>query len=126
MISDDLEMWLTHEGDKIIRMISSRGIESLNSIERLVYEIWVFDTEWRNGGVSQYFCNRGLNRWNILLEYALPTLKSFAPVEETVRNIIGAAKDPYLAIIESDINIDIFYDNHREQLIEELQLLYIK
>lgn len=47
-----LESWLTNVGDTIVRKAAASGVESLTTRERLIYELWRFDTEQRNGGVA--------------------------------------------------------------------------
>ena len=77
MLSWDLEDWLTEEGDKVVTKEAALGLGSLTSRERLIYEVWLFDTETRNGGVSQYFCNRGIAQWDELKKAARGMLPSF-------------------------------------------------
>lgn len=56
----DLDDWLTEAGDRVVHKMAAGRPEALRPMERLVYEVWLFDTETRNGGASQYFCNRGM------------------------------------------------------------------
>ena len=48
----DLEDWLTEIGDRVVRKMAASGPETLTPQERLIYEVWIFDTETRNCGVS--------------------------------------------------------------------------
>ena len=72
------ENWLTHEGGRIVRKVAAKGPDPLDERERLVYEVWLFDTEQRNGGVSQYFCNRSLDQWQTLGDLASRFLPTFS------------------------------------------------
>ncbi|MBA2238296.1 MAG: hypothetical protein H0W24_06300, partial [Lysobacter sp.] len=50
MLPWDLEDWLTDEGDNVVRKAAAaKGESALNEPERLLYELWLFDTEQRNG-----------------------------------------------------------------------------
>lgn len=61
MLSSFLEDWLTDAGDRVVRKLAA-GVGALSSEERLVFEVWLLDTEARNGGLSQYFANHGLGQ----------------------------------------------------------------
>src|SRR5579862_5699645 len=111
MLPSNLEDWLTEQGDKIVREAAENGFEVLTSPERLLYELWLFDTEQRNGGVSQYFCNRSINQWDSLCELARFLLPSFAPFAAEVNQIVARSADPYQAIISSAINLDAHYED---------------
>lgn len=119
-----LEDWLTKEGNRIIRKITEQDLGSLSDAERLLYEIWLLDTEQRNGGVSQYFCNRGLAQWNSLSRLATATLASFASFATHVDKVVGTASDPYQAVTDSEVDLDGWYDKYRFSLIEELKATY--
>ena len=41
----DLEAWLTDVGDQIVCERASEGENALSAQERLIYEIWLLDTE---------------------------------------------------------------------------------
>jgi len=118
----ELENWLTVEGDKIVRKAAANGLNVLDARERLIYEMWLFDTEQRNGGVSQYFCNRGLKQWNTLSIIASPALPSFVSFATLVNQVVGRSTDPYHTIINSDANLDAHYDKHRVRLLTELKV----
>jgi hypothetical protein len=122
MLPWDLEDWLTDEGDKVVRKAASGSGEStLDDRERLLYELWLFDTEQRNGGVSQYFCNRGLERWATLSRLAAPALPSFASFAVKVNEVVGRSTDPYQAVIDSGVDLDGWYDEHQTRLVGELR-----
>lgn len=63
MLPLDLEDWLTEVGNQIVYKMASGGEAALTEKEKLVHEIWLLDTETRNGGLSQYFANWGLKQW---------------------------------------------------------------
>ena len=119
----ELENWLTDEGDRIVRKVAAapNGVNALDTRERLIYEIWLFDTEQRNGGVSQYFCNRGLDQWDALSDIASPVLASFAPFAAVVNRIVGRSAEPYKVVIESRIDLDAHYNEYQSQLLAELK-----
>lgn len=95
MLPWDLEDWLTDEGDKVVRKAAAANGEStLDDRERLLYEVWLLDTEQRNGGISQYFCNHGLAQWDTLSQLAIPTLASFASFAEKINAVVGRSTDP--------------------------------
>ena len=97
MLSWDLEDWLTEEGDRVVRKAAvANSVDALDARDRLLYEIWLFDTEQRNGGVSQYFGNRGLEQWDMLTRLAMPTLLSFSSFAARVNEVVGRSHDPYL------------------------------
>ncbi len=122
MLSWDLEDWLTEEGDKVVRKAASaNSIDALDARERLLYEMWVFDTEQRNGGVSQYFFNRGLEPWDTLSQLAMPALLAFSSFAAKVNEVVGRSHDPYHAIINAVVDLDAWYGQYRVRLVTELQ-----
>ncbi len=121
MLPGYLEDWLTDEGDKIVGKASLSGSPSLSPREQLLYEVWLFDTEQRNGGISQYFCNRTLNQWRSLCDLAELLLPHFAQVASQVNQVIGGRSDPYDAVIHSDINLDAMYAASKVRLITALK-----
>ena len=46
----DNENWIIEAGDAVIQKKASDGIESLSSVERLIYCLWVADYGMRNAG----------------------------------------------------------------------------
>jgi len=91
--------------------------------ERLIYEVWLLDTEWRNGGLSQYFGNHGIANWKALSKVATPKLASFKPFAKVVNQVIGKSKDPYEATLKSASQLDEHYFNIQTRLITELKTL---
>jgi hypothetical protein len=117
----DLEDWLTEIGDRIVRKAASIGTGSLSERERLVYEFWVFDTEQRNGGVSQYFCNRGLQQWKVLLYYASLYLDSFMPFATEVNRVVHSSPDAYKAVLNRGSHLDAQYEESCTRFVEKLK-----
>jgi hypothetical protein len=116
-----LEHWLTKAGDRVVRKAASAGSEAaLDDGERLLYEYWLFDTEQRNGGISQYFCNRGLDQWDTLSRFAVPTLPTFPAFAAVVNGVVGRSSDPYEAVIDSSVDLDAEYERWHDQLVTEL------
>ncbi len=113
------ENWLTEKGDQVVRKNAAR-IEILSNRERLLYEVWILDTEQRNGGVSQYFANRGIEQWKSLLNFALPSLSSFSQFANAVNQVVVDSSDPYQEVLRSKIDLDALYDDIRTTLVKEL------
>jgi hypothetical protein len=77
----DLEDWFTSAGDRVMRKRATSGEASLSKEEKLIYELWLLDTEVRRGGLSQYFASRGLEEWEhcvALVSGAVPSFARFA------------------------------------------------
>ena len=93
--------------------------------ERLIYEVWVFETGIRNGGVSQFSGNRGIERWERLRAaceaQAMPTLKQFIG---EVDQILVAGVDPYAAALHVSPPIEEWYWSvHQAKIVMELRRL---
>lgn len=122
MLPWNLEDWLTEVGDRVVRKVAAaNSVDVLGESERLLYEFWLFDTEQRNGGVSQYFGNRGLKQWDELTRCATPRLPSFPEFAAIVNEAVGRARDPYQAILNSTIDLDASYGQHQLLLVRELR-----
>jgi len=122
MLSRELEDWLTEIGDQIVQKKAARGYAALSSREQVVYEVWLFDTETRNGGVSQYFCNRGLERWSALVGlariFALPRLLESV---EKVNAVVGDSDDPYRTVLEANVKLDTAFEQRQTEIVAELR-----
>jgi hypothetical protein len=120
MLANDLNDWLTEVGGA---MVDKRADgHSLTPMEQMVYEIWALDTQARNGGLSQYFCNYGLERWRGCIAAASSVgLTSFAPFADKVGALIAGSSDPYEALIEHGHEGDEIYDNHSSHIVRELR-----
>ena len=122
MLPLDLEDWLTEEGGNVVeRAAAVNSPDALTARHRLLYEFWLFDTEQRNGGVSQYFCNRGLEQWDTLSRLAAPAIPSFQRFASKVNEVVGRSGDPYWAIIQSDVDLDAWYARNQVELVTELR-----
>jgi hypothetical protein len=122
-LSWDLEDWLTAAGDRVVNKMAALGPEALDQTEQLVYEVWVFDTETRNGGVSQYFGNRGLVRWDSLRaasqNHPMPNLKKFIA---EVDQILEGARDPYATALKVSPPIEErYWLAYQASIVEELR-----
>lgn len=123
MLSLVLEDWLTDVGDGIVRKLAA-GNGKLSSAERLVYELWLLDTEARNGGLSQYFANHDLQQWQSCIAVcAGASLQSFVPFAEAVSDIIAGAADSYDAINASERAGDDLWYAHKAQVVGELHAI---
>jgi hypothetical protein len=80
-----LEDWLTDVGAQIVEKEAAFGHSSLSKQEQLILAIWLLDTEARNGGLSQYFANHGVEQWKKCVTLASPdVIPSFIPFAEAV------------------------------------------
>lgn len=122
MLPLDLEDWLTDEGDKVVRKAAAANSRDvLTPRERLLYEFWLFDTEQRNGGVSQYFGNRRRAHWDVLSRLAAPALASFPSFAAKINAVIDGSDDPYESVVGSGVDLDAWYEEHQLRLVTELQ-----
>lgn len=106
----DLENWITDVGaDVLDKRCEAPAL--LSPIEELVYEIWLLDTEARNGGLSQYFGNHGLEQWRRCVDSAASQgLVTFAPFVRSVDLLIAGSADPYRTLVSGDHdNEDLWY-----------------
>jgi len=123
MLPRDLEDWLTEEGGRIVeKAVKMGGEDRLDERERLLHEVWLLDTEQRNGGLSQYFCNWGLERWRTLARLAAPALPSFARFTAKIDAVVQESSDPYEAILACGVSLDGWYEEWQTQLVPELRV----
>jgi Domain of unknown function (DUF4375) len=118
----DLEDWLTDVGDQVVHKEASQGEAALTVREKLIYEIWLLDTEVRNGGISQYFANRGMKQWEqcTALATAWP-LPSFSPFARRVSDMLIGNADPYLALIAREAEANELYYAYQIPIVTELR-----
>ncbi len=96
--------------------------QSLSPMEQVVYEIWALDTQARNGGLSQYFCNYGLERWCGCIASAIAVgLTSFGPFAQQVGTLIAGTRDPYKALIKKGSAGDEIYAAHSSHIVRKLR-----
>lgn len=120
MLPRDLEEWLTEEGDRVVRM-HIQNVE-LSPRDRLIYEIWLLDTESRNGGLSQYFANRGIDQWrNCVAAASSGATPSFIPFASEVAAMIGGGDDPYQALVKLGRGAEETWDKYNEAVVSELR-----
>lgn len=118
MLPQDLEDWLTDAGDIVVR----KPDDSRTEQERLIYEIWLLDTETRNGGVAQYFGNRGTEQWEACIAVtARGAVPSFAAFAGQITRMIAGAADPYEALIELGSAPDDAWDRVKVAVVSELK-----
>lgn len=121
-LPDDLEDWLTNEGARVVTQMADSDGTPISEFDRAIYEIWVLDTETRNGGVSQYFDNRGLSQWQSLAQAAaalhLPSLREFISAANIV---IEGTADPYDAVLCSDPDLEDIYKRLQTAIVTELR-----
>jgi len=114
-----LEDWLTDAGHRVVTKLAMRPGVLLSDRESLIYHIWLLDTEARNGGLSQYFCNAGIEQWNACVALASRSLPSFLAFAEHVATLLKQSPDPYLAILNADGD-GLWYD-YQEMIVSELR-----
>lgn len=85
------EDWLLDAGEETEHKCMARGVDALTPAERLLREVWILDMETRNGGVSQYFCNHGVERWQQLQEAWLSSsaVPSLRPIIDAINGLIA-------------------------------------
>ena len=122
MLPFDLEDWLTEVGDQIVRKMASEGEAALTEREKLIYEIWLLDTETRNGGLSQYFANRGAKQWEHCRNRATTwPIPSFWPFADRVSELLRGNPDPYLAIAAREAEANELYYAHQTAIVAGLR-----
>ncbi|MHB1557375.1 MAG: DMP19 family protein [Isosphaeraceae bacterium] len=118
----DLEDWLLCAGESVERKSRVQGDASLTPAERLLGEVWLFDMETRNGGVSQFFGNHGLARWQALCEaWSAEDVPSLGPIIAAIGRIIAGSDDPYLATLNASPGIEDLYESHQAEVKTELK-----
>jgi len=124
MLTWDLEDWITDVGADLVEKRCANA-SNFTTMESAVYEIWLLDTEARNGGVSQYFCNHGLQQWAACQTAAVAVgLSSFHAFSDALNAIIGTAQDPYEVIrAQGDPAEDLWY-SYQSAVVQELRGLY--
>ncbi|WP_425509468.1 DMP19 family protein [Xanthomonas euroxanthea] len=123
MIPWDLEDWIIEVGHTVVERQTS-GSGDLPPLDNFLYEIWLLDTETRNGGLSQYFFNRGISQWRSCVSASISNgLSNFAPFASVVDTIISDATEPGEAIIDAGSSEDIWLA-HQEAVVRQLRELH--
>jgi len=118
----DLEDWLTEVGGQVVEKQAALGDTSLSKQDQLILAIWLLDTEARNGGLSQYFANHGVEQWEKCVALASSdAIPSFAPFAEAVTAMLSGNPDPYLALIARDAEANDLYHTYQFSLVSELR-----
>jgi hypothetical protein len=119
----DLETWLLDAGEKAEGKRLAGGIESLTPAERLIREFWILDMETRNGGVSQYFCNRPAQWQSLRKAWLADEVPSLGSIIAEIDRVIAGANDPYLATLQGSPQLEEFYEAHQPRVLTELRRL---
>jgi hypothetical protein len=120
-LSWPLEDWLTETGDRLVRKLAA-GERLISPCEQAVHEVWLLDTEVRNGGLSQYFANEGLEQWRRCLAAVTPDIApSFGVFSQQVTQLIAGADDPYRVINSLGAVAENLWYAHQEQVVSELR-----
>lgn len=118
-LPNELNDWLTEAGDLVVQK-RAKG-EPIDSKEQMIYEIWLLDTQVRNGGLSQYFCNCPEN-WEKCVSLAESEgLALFEPFACQLNNLISGAKDAYTRILNRESEASRLYDTHAPKFVAELR-----
>ena len=116
MLPSDLDDWLTEEGDRVVHLGER---EDLSEIDRLIYDVWLLDSEQRNGGMSQYFENHDLDAWRDLRSSAADALPAVAGLAAEVDPVVRDAADPYEAALDADLGAA--YKRHSTAIVRQLR-----
>jgi hypothetical protein len=120
----ELEDWILVAGERNELKCSTNGIHSLTPAERLIREVWLFDLNTKNGGISQYFGNYGIKQWEALQDAWLPSaVPSLRPIIAEVNRVIAGDVDPYLATLQASAGIEKLFHEHETQVLAELKNL---
>ena len=116
----DLEDWLLNAGEKAARK-EIAGV-ALSPLERLTREFWSFDLQAMNGGVSQYFCNKGLAGWQSFKAAWLPEIvPSLGIIFTEVDRVIVDSTDAFNATLSASEEINCLYYERRLAAWREVQ-----
>jgi hypothetical protein len=89
------------------------------------YEIWLLDTEARNGGLSQYFGNHGLEQWRRCVGSAASQgLVTFAPFARSVDLLIEGSSDPYRMLLSGDRDNEDLWYSYQWRVVQQLRALW--
>lgn len=116
-----LDDWISDAGADVLEKRQSTG-SPLSAVESLVYEVWLLDTEARNGGLSQYFGNHGLEQWRSLVSWvAASSIPSFAPFQARVEQLIEGTGNPSRTIQEQGDEAENLWYGYQPDVIAEVR-----
>lgn len=119
----ELDDWVADAGARIYDKRCA-DLNSLSPVDELIYEIWLLDTESRNGGLSQYFRNHGLAQWKSCCASAVSQgLAGFADFEAAVSTMIAGVDDPVLAIRSGGDSAEDLWYSYQRGVSKELRQL---
>jgi hypothetical protein len=123
MLSWDLEDWIADIGEVIAKQ-ELLAANSLSPLQTLVHEIWLLNLEACNGGLSQYFCNRGLAQWQRCIAASKAAgLVAFLPFESAVSQCIASEPDPYMALVRRGASAENLWYTYQEPVLRQLNEL---
>ncbi|GAD22576.1 DUF4375 domain-containing protein [Acidovorax sp. MR-S7] len=124
MLPWNLEDWITDAGADVLEKHDADA-SSLSAIENAVYQVWLLDTEARNGGLSQYFCNHGRQQWAACqAAIAAVGLTSFPAFARALNAIVAGAEDPYAAIRQQGDPAEDLWYGYQSAIVQELKEAY--
>jgi hypothetical protein len=118
-LPNELDDWLTEAGDFVVQKRATG--EPIDSNEQLIYEIWLLDTQVRNGGVSQYFCNCPENWEKCVTLAKSEALVLFEPFARELNNVLSGARDAYTRILNRESEAGRLYHTHAPNFVAELR-----
>jgi len=117
--------WFADAGNRAELKRATNGDASLSKLEKLIYELWLLDTEVQKGGLSGYLANRGLQQWKhcaALVSQVSPSFQSFA---ERVDGLLRLDPDPkgvgLIASVASGAEADKLYRRYRKPIVVDLR-----
>lgn len=109
MVSDN-ETWLLDIGDEVIRKKAAVGYDTLSSMEKAIYCLWVIDYAVRNAGDLSALADLHPSAIDELMSFALSTHN------DTLRQLLQGGKD--------DAEFCERYYAHFESVCNEIRTLY--
>jgi hypothetical protein len=124
-VSGDLMGWFAHVGNRAEQKRARNGDASLSKPEKLIYELWLLDTEIQEGGLSKYFANRGLRQWRHCVALVPQAIPSFLRFAQRVDGLLRIDPNPngagLIASVASAAEADNLYRQYRRPIVAELR-----
>lgn len=121
MLPWDLEDWLTDEGDRLVRL-DPETQPDWPMLDKATYEVWLLDTEARNGGLSQYFFNNGHAQWNSCQSAVQACgIAEFSAFAEAVNAVVSTHADPGAEILRRGAAADGLWAEHQALVVAALR-----